>query len=77
MRCAPDVAGIYAALARLPERAPEQRRADRAAAATTRTATAMHAGRRYRTRELPTLHRARRVQPRDALGRFVSMKDAA
>lgn len=53
MSTGPDVAGIYAALSRLPERAPEQRRADRRAAAAVRTAGAMRAGRRYRTRSLP------------------------
>ncbi len=71
-----DVAGIWAALARLPGRAPEQRAADRRASAVHRTADAMAAGRRYRTRQVGQRRRSEaarwRTQARDAAGRFVS-----
>jgi hypothetical protein len=67
----PDVAGIWAALARLADRTPEQRRADRFAAATVRTTAAMAAGRRYRTRDLRASS-PRPVPARDpATGRFI------
>jgi hypothetical protein len=69
----PDIAGLYAALRRLPDRTPEQREAYRAASSAHTTAKAMQAGRRYRTRDLPrtTAPRPRwREQPRDELGRW-------
>lgn len=71
----PDVAGLYAALAKVSTRAPEQRRADRAAAAVTRTGLAMREGRRYYTRSLPGAKRYVnpnwREQSRCGRGHFV------
>lgn len=72
MSAGPDIAGLYAALARVN---PQQRATYRLAAATHRAAGAMAAGRRYRTRDLPRspggLPRWR-SQPRDPVtGRFV------
>jgi hypothetical protein len=67
---APDVAGIYAMLAKVH---PEQRATYRAASSAHTAAKAMQAGRRYRTRSLPrspgrTGHWE--LQPRDEAGRF-------
>jgi hypothetical protein len=70
----PDIAGLYAALAKLPDRTPEQRRAYQRAGSAHRTSKAMQAGRRYRTRSLPRSAAPRprwREQPRDEAGRWV------
>lgn len=74
MSAGPDLAGLYAALAKLPDRTPAQRQAYRRASSVRRTSAAMRSGRRYRTRDLPrTAAPAPRwhVQPRDEHGRWV------
>jgi hypothetical protein len=74
MSAGPDIAGLYAALAKLPDRTAEQRRAYQRASSAHRTSKAMAAGRRYRTRSLPRSAAPAprwREQPRDAVGRWV------
>lgn len=70
-----DVAGLYAALAKVATRTPEQRAADRRSAAVSRAGSAMAAGRRYRTRSLPGARRyvnpVFHAQPRCDRGHFV------
>lgn len=52
MSAGPDIAGLYAALAKVN---PQRRATYRAASSTHATAKAMRAGRRYRTRSLPAV----------------------
>lgn len=73
MSAGPDVAGLYAALAKVN---PEKRATYRAASSAHAAAKAMASGRRWRTRSLPrSPGRAGHweLQPRDALGRFVKV----
>lgn len=74
MSAAPDVAGLWSALAKLPDRSAADRAADKQAAAARRVAGAMAAGRRYRTRSVPNRAVAMpvyRPRPRCDRGHFV------
>lgn len=75
MSSAPDIAGLYVALRRLPDRTPEQRQAYRVAGSAHRASSAMQAGRRWRHERLVRAERTRlqaQAQPRDPrTGRFV------
>lgn len=74
MSVGPDIAGLLAAVAALPETSPERRRALGTARNAHNAASAIKAGRKCRTRSIPSERKARtgrtRLQPRDERGRF-------